>query len=176
MMQQLKNSRAIVVMGVCGSGKSHIGRLLAAQLGARFIEGDDFHPVENVRKMAAGQALDDADRAGWLGALADALRSAAQAGEAVVLSCSALKRSYRQVLATGAPFQLVVLHGSRALLFERVSARASHFMPASLLDSQLATLELPGSEETAIQIDIAPPAEQIVAGLCAQLGHAAATI
>jgi carbohydrate kinase (thermoresistant glucokinase family) len=152
-----------VVMGVSASGKSTVGRLLAQARGATYLDGDDFHPPENVARMTAGQPLTDADRQGWLTALRARLAQARTAREGVVLSCSALKRRYRDVLRQGAPdLQLVVLHGSRALLAARIAARTDHYMPASLLDSQLATLELPQADENAMAFDVALTPQQIV--------------
>ena len=138
----------IVLMGVSGCGKSTIGRKLATALGVPYVEGDEFHPPENVARMAAGVALTDADRQGWLEALRDRLKQAADAGTGLVLACSALKRSYRDILRDGAPqLRLVYLHGSRELLASRIGARRDHYMPASLLDSQLATLQPPKAGE-----------------------------
>ena len=153
----------VVVMGVSASGKSTVGRLLAEARGATYLDGDDFHPPENVARMAAGQPLSDADRQGWLAALSARLGRARAAGEGVVLSCSALKRSYRDVLRQGAPdLRLVYLHGSRELLAARIAARTGHYMPPSLLDSQLATLEPPQPDEAALEFDIALTPRQII--------------
>lgn len=157
------STEVIVVMGVSASGKSTVGRLLAKALGATYLDGDDFHPPENVARMRAGQALTDADRQSWLAALSARLARACAAGEAVVLSCSALKRSYRDVLRQGAPkLQLVYLHGSRELLAARIAARTDHYMPPSLLASQLATLEPPQRDEAALQFDVALTPPQIL--------------
>jgi gluconokinase len=158
--------RSVVVMGVSGCGKSTVGRQLAAALGAGYVEGDAFHPPENVARMAAGIALTDADRHGWLEALAGQLAAAQATGRQLVLACSALKRSYRDVLRRGAPDLLFVhLTGSRELLAQRLAARCGHYMPASLLDSQLATLEPPGPDENARSFDAARSPEAIVAAL-----------
>jgi carbohydrate kinase (thermoresistant glucokinase family) len=155
-----------VVMGVSASGKSTVGRLLAQARSATYLDGDDFHPPENVARMAAGQALTDADRQGWLAALSARLAQARAAGEGVVLSCSALKRRYRDVLRQGAPdLKLVVLQGSRELLAARIAARTDHYMPPSLLDSQLATLEAPQADENALAFDVALTPQQIVDAL-----------
>lgn len=153
----------IVVMGVSASGKSTVGRLLAQACNFTYLDGDDFHPPENVARMAAGQALTDADRQGWLAALSARLAQAEAAGEGVVLSCSALKRRYRDVLREGAPrLLLVYLHGRRELLAERIAARTDHYMPPSLLDSQLAALEAPQPDEAALAFDVALSPQQIV--------------
>ena len=158
----------VVVMGVSASGKSTVGRLLAQALGLTYLDGDHFHPPENVARMAAGQALTDADRQGWLAALSMRLAQAKTAGEGVVLSCSALRRRYRDVLRQGAPrLQLVYLHGSRELLAARIAARTDHYMPPSLLDSQLATLEPPQPDEVALACDVAWSPQQIVDRLLA---------
>jgi gluconokinase len=139
----------IVVMGVSGAGKTTIGRLLAARLGVAFIEGDDHHPAENVAKMAGGTPLEDEDRWPWLDALNVALRKQKQA----VLACSALKEAYRARLLEGvAEAKLVHLQGDKALLAGRLAARRHRYMPATLLESQLAALEPP---QRAIAIDVA---------------------
>ena len=164
------NQNVYVVMGIAGSGKSTVGAALAHALGVGFIEGDDYHPAENRRRMAAGIPLTDDDRAGWLRALAIRIREASDAGTGLVLSCSALKRSYRDVLRSAAPdLRFVFLKGSRALIAERLAARRGHFMPVSLLDSQLATLEEPASDEDAWVCDVTDPADEIVAGLVARV-------
>jgi gluconokinase len=157
---------SIVVMGVSGCGKSTVGTRLAQQLGATFLDADDFHPPANVERMRAGIALTDADRAGWLDALAARLTQARTAHEPVVLACSALKRSYRDALRRAAPeLTLVHLTGSPALLAERIAARPGHYMPPSLLPSQLALLEAPGDDERAITLDVAAPTDELVAAI-----------
>jgi len=153
-------------MGVCGSGKTTIGSALARALDVPFVDGDDFHPPENVRKMAAGIPLTDDDRAGWLRALADRMRDATRAREGLVVACSALKRAYRDVLRQGAPdARFVYLDGPRELLATRMSARRGHYMPASLLDSQLATLERPSADERAIVCDVSSAPADVVAAI-----------
>jgi gluconokinase len=161
---------AIVVMGVSGCGKSTVGQRLARQLGATFLDADDFHPPSNVERMRAGIALTDAERAPWLDALAVRLAAAGAAGEAIVLACSALKRSYRDALRRGAPaLTLVHLTGSPALLADRITARPGHYMPPTLLPSQLATLEPPGADEHAITFDVAAATDDLVAEICKHL-------
>ncbi len=160
----------VVVMGVSGCGKSTIGQQLADALALRFIEGDALHPPRNVALMAAGTALTDDDRRDWLLTLAARLAQAAAAGQGLVVSCSALKRSYRDLLRSGAPgLRFVYLNGSPALLAERLAARAGHYMPASLLQSQLDTLQEPAAEEHAIRLDIAHPPPALVAAAHRQL-------
>ncbi len=147
-----------VVMGVAGSGKTTIGRALASELGAEFLEGDKFHPPSNVAKMSRGEPLDDADRWPWLDRMAEELARARSSGRSAVLACSALKRSYRDRLRRGAPdLRLVFLKGDKALILERLSARKQHFMPPGLLDSQFKVLEEPGPDESPIVIDVTPP-------------------
>jgi len=160
--------RPVVVMGVSGSGKTAVGAALAEALGLRFVDGDALHPAANVAKMAAGIPLDDADRAPWLDAIGAVL-----AGGQVVVACSALKRAYRDRLRAAAPgLQLVFLDGSPVLLESRMTARPGHFMPASLLGSQLATLERPGPDEHALTTDIADPVAEIVAALVERMTSA----
>jgi gluconokinase len=155
-----------VVIGVAGCGKSVIGRALATACGVSFVDGDDFHTAANITRMNAGIPLRDEDREEWLQSLAAKLREQRTAGAGVVLACSALKRSYRDLLRASAPaLQLVFLTGHSALLRERLAARVGHFMPASLLASQLQTLEPPQPDERAWQFDIALTPEQLVAGI-----------
>ena len=155
---------AWVVMGVSGCGKSEIGARLAQALGADFIEGDRFHPAANVRKMSAGIPLLDADREGWLLQLAGELARACAGGRSVVLSCSALKRAYRDTLrASGCAPCFVHLSGKRDTLAARMEARAGHFMPPSLLDSQLRDLEPLQTDEKGMVLDIEAAPEVLVA-------------
>lgn len=138
----------LVIMGVSGSGKSTIGGALAAQLGWRYTEGDDFHPPANVAKMRAGKPLDDADRQPWLAAIARWMDAQVQLRKPGVIGCSALKRAYRDLLRAGRrQVWFLYLRVSRGTLQQRVTTRHHEYMPASLLDSQLATLEEPGRDE-----------------------------
>jgi gluconokinase len=151
-----KNVQHIVVMGVSGSGKTTVGEALAERLGWRFIEGDSFHPPENVAKMSAGIPLNDEDRAPWLRALAAEIAKDEAAGRPSVVGCSALKRAYRDILRSGAPrVRFLHVHGARAVLADRLAHRGGHFFPASLLDSQLATLEPLGPDEDGVIVDVA---------------------
>jgi carbohydrate kinase (thermoresistant glucokinase family) len=159
-------------MGVSGCGKSTLGAALAATLAARFIDGDDLHPRANREKMAAGTPLTDADRAPWLARVGEALATPAP-GEpaAVIVACSALKRAYRDIIRTHARGDVVFLHltGAREVIAARLAARKGHFMPPSLLDSQLTTLEPLAPDETHALIDVALP-------LDAQLGASMAAL
>jgi gluconokinase len=158
-----------VVMGVAGSGKTLIGAALARALNVEFVEGDDFHPVANVERMASGISLTDDDRAGWLAALARQIRRAKQRGVGLVVACSALRRSYRDVLRGGAgDLQFVFLEGDPGLIAERLLNRTGHYMPPSLLASQLTTLEQPAADEGAWVCDITKSPEELVAELVAR--------
>lgn len=156
---------AVCVMGVSGSGKTSIGEELAARLGSAFLEGDRLHPAANVEKMAKGIPLTDDDRWPWLNAIGAEIGRHLAMGEGLVLSCSALKRAYRDRLraAAGGRLAFVYLDGSRALLGRRMGAREGHFMPLSLLDSQLATLEVPTGEPGTITVAIDADVGTIVA-------------
>jgi len=156
-------------MGVAGSGKTVVGTELARELGVDFVDGDDYHPPENVKKMAAGVPLDDTDRAGWLRALASRIREAHDSGEGLVVACSALKRKYRDVLrAAGPDVRFVFLNGPKSLIAERLESRRGHYMPASMLESQLATLEPPEADENVIAADIIRTPSEIVTALLAR--------
>ena len=156
-------------MGVSGAGKSRIGAAFARAIDVDFVEGDEYHPAENVKKMASGIPLTDDDRAEWLRALAARIDDSRDAGIGLVMTCSALKRSYRDVLRDGSPeLRFVFLKGSKALVAERVASRRGHFMPASLLESQLATLEEPTADEGAWVCDIRKSPDDLVAALVAR--------
>jgi gluconokinase len=156
-------------MGVSGSGKSLIGASFARELGLGFVEGDDYHPAENVRRMSSGIPLTDDDRAGWLRALAVRIREATDAGTGLVMTCSALKRSYRDVLRAEADeLRFIFLRGPQALIAERLAGRCGHFMPASLLESQFATLEEPSPDEEAWVCDVRESPRDLVAALVAR--------
>ena len=153
----------VVVMGVCGCGKTTIGQKLAERLDAAFIEGDELHPASNKDKMAAGIPLDDEDREPWLDAIAAKAAELLSRAPCVVVSCSALKRSYRDRLRTaGQDLELVHLTGSKSLLQARMNERRGHFMPPGLLDSQLATLQVPEADETGINLNISGKPDAIV--------------
>jgi carbohydrate kinase (thermoresistant glucokinase family) len=151
----------VVVMGVSGSGKSTLAQRLAERLALPFVEGDELHPEANVAKMAAGTPLTDEDRQGWLEAIAARLATAPAGG--LVVTCSALKRRYRDLLRGSAPdLRLVHLHGAAPLIEQRLLSRAGHYMPPSLLQSQLDTLEPPAADEHAIVLPITGTPEAMV--------------
>lgn len=161
--------RRWVVMGVSGCGKSEIGQRLANHLGLAYVEGDDDHPAANVAKMAAGIPLDDADRQDWLLILQSRIRAAQQQGTGLVLSCSALKRRYRDLLRQGDPALLFVhLDGARELIAARMQARSNHFMPSTLLDSQLRDLEHLAQDEAGLRLDIRHPPGQLIEDIMQQ--------
>ena len=160
----------VVMMGVSGSGKTTIAKGVAARLGWDVLEGDAYHPRSNIEKMSHGIPLDDADRLPWLQAIAQAIDAELAAGRSAIVACSALKRSYRDILiGPRKEVALVYLQGSRELLAERMRHRTGHFMPPSLLDSQLATLEEPTPDEAPITVSVAPPPERIVDAVIAAL-------
>jgi gluconokinase len=157
--------RRAVIMGVAGCGKSLVGAALARRLGAGWHDGDDLHPPANIAKMSRGEPLTDADRAPWLAAVGAALR---REDSPMLIGCSALKRRYRDAIraAADAPVAFVHLTGSRDLIAARMAARAGHFMPLSLLDSQFEALEPLGADETGVAVDIdAVPAAVVAAAL-----------
>jgi gluconokinase len=153
----------LLVMGVSGSGKTTIGAMLAGRLGWTYAEADDFHPAANVEKMHAGHPLTDEDRWPWLKAIAAWMDERIAAGEPAVVTCSALKRSYRDLLRDNRPeVKLVYLEGSKELIGRRMVARHGHFFPKELLDSQFRDLEPPGPGEDALVVSIdADPAKVV---------------
>ena len=160
--------RRIVLMGVAGCGKSAVGAALATRLGALYLDGDDLHPPENIAKMSRGEPLTDDDRWPWLSL---AGRTLANPDGILILGCSALRRRYRDHIRrkAGAPVTFVHLSGSRELITMRMGARAGHFMPTSLIDSQFATLESPAEDENAITVDIDATLETLVGVIAAKL-------
>jgi len=164
----------LVVMGVSGSGKTTVAKELAARLGWPFEEGDALHPESNVAKMHAGIPLTDVDREPWLEAVAAWIDGQRAAGRPGIITCSALKRAYRRVVVGDRPeVRLVYLRGSRSLIADRLAGRHGHFMPASLLQSQIDTLEEPGPEERALTVDVGPPPDQLAREIIRQLGASA---
>ena len=160
----------LVLMGVSGCGKTTVAQLLAERLRWAYEEGDALHPQANVDKMAAGHALDDADRAPWLAKVADWVDARLDAGDCGVVTCSSLKRSYRDLIdRRGSGVEFVYLHGSRALIASRLADRHGHFMPSSLLDSQFATLEEPAADEPAIRVEIGAAPDAIADDIVAAL-------
>jgi gluconokinase len=153
----------VVVMGVSGSGKTTVASLLAERLGCAFQDGDDLHPPANVEKMRSGMPLTDADRLPWLQAISRHIDGWRERGEAGVVTCSSLKRLYRDiVVGERRDVALVYLKGTQALIHGRLAARTSHFMPVGLLDSQFATLQEPLGDERPIVVDIGPAPRRIV--------------
>ena len=160
----------VVVMGVSGSGKTTVAAMLAGALHCQFLEGDDLHPPSNVAKMHGGTPLTDADRWPWLRKIASEIDGWRSRGESGVVTCSALKRTYRDILIGDRPdVTLVYLRGSRELIQQRMAARHEHFMPVALLDSQFATLEEPGPDERPVVVDIGGRPAEIVAEIVRQL-------
>jgi carbohydrate kinase (thermoresistant glucokinase family) len=160
-----------MIMGVSGCGKSTLAARLAATLGWPFQEGDALHPPANIAKMAAGQPLGDADRAPWLDAIAAWIDARQAAGEAGIVTCSALRRAYRAAVCGGRPqVRTIFLDGSRDLIAGRLATRSDHFMPASLLASQFAALEPPDARERAITVDAGLAVEDQVARVIDSLG------
>jgi gluconokinase len=161
---------ALVVMGVSGSGKSTIADKLAERLGWRYEDGDRFHPASNVAKMSAGQPLTDEDRWPWLRAIADEIDRLCGSGERAVIACSALKRTYRDILVHGRnDVRIVFLNGTQNLIADRLAARKGHFMPPGLLDSQFKTLEPPAASENPVTVSIDAPVDAIVDDIVSQL-------
>ena len=153
----------VVVMGVSATGKTEVGARMAKALGFEFLEGDSFHPRSNIERMEAGIPLTDRDRQPWLRALADVLAERHAEGISTVLTCSALKRSYRDVLRGPLPvLYFVHLHASFAVLVPRMQERTKHFMPTALLESQFETLEPLGVDEDGVEVDVTPSIDFVV--------------
>lgn len=162
----------VVVMGVSGSGKTTVASLLAERLGCAFEDGDDLHPRENVEKMKSGTPLADADRVPWLQAIGRRIDAWRERGEAGVVTCSALKRIYRDIIVgSRRDVALVYLKGPQALIHGRLTARTSHFMPVGLLDSQFGTLQEPAQDERPIVVDIGPEPALIVSEIVRRLAE-----
>ena len=158
-----------IVMGVCGSGKTTVGALLARSFEIGFVEGDDYHSPENIEKMQKGESLTDEDRAPWLARLSRLMREWDKAGLDMVLACSALKKSYRDALASGVTnVEFIYLRGLASVIRGRMAGRADHFMPPSLIESQIEILEEP---EGAIAVDISAPPPDIVTEIRNQLSR-----
>ena len=162
-------SAVLVLMGVSGCGKSTVAALLAGRLGWDFEEGDDLHPPENIAKMAAGHALDDDDRRPWLARVAEWIRAHTDAARPGIVTCSALKKSYRDALR-GDRVIFVYLAGTREQIARRLAARHGHFMPQSLLDSQFVILEPPTPDENAITVDISSSSSTLADQIVERLG------
>jgi gluconokinase len=161
----------LVLMGVSGCGKSTTGALLAGRLGWPFRDADSFHPPENIEKMSRGTPLTDEDRAPWLQAIAAWIDSRLVAGERGIVSCSALRRAYRDVILGGRRgVRLVFLKGDKALIATRMAARLDHFMPPALLDSQFATLEEPTPDERPLVVPVSPQPGEVVETILRELG------
>jgi gluconokinase len=166
----IKEPVIIIVMGVSGSGKTTVSALLSAALGCQFQEGDDLHPAANIEKMHSGTPLTDADRLPWLRKIAEEIDGWRARGESGVLTCSALKRSYRDIIIGDRPdVTLVYLKGSYDLIRRRMAARHEHFMPVALLDSQFATLEEPTPDEHPITVDVGARPAEVAAEIVLQL-------
>ena len=160
----------VVLMGVSGAGKTTVGRLLAGLLDAEFAEGDAFHPTNNIAKMSNGTPLDDADRLPWLNAIAASIDRARGNGRGMVVTCSALKRAYRDILiGPRAGVALVYLRGSHDLIGRRLGTRKGHFMPPQLLESQFAALQEPGDDERAIVVDVTASPKKIAVAIAGRL-------
>ena len=152
-------NKVIIIIGVSGSGKTTIGRLLSGELGWKYYEGDDFHPPANIEKLKSGVPLDDADRRPWLESLRDLIRNCLERGDSAVVACSALKQRYRDFLLVDERVILIYLKGDYELIRQRLSKRRGHFLNPNLLDSQFAALEEP---KTAMQVDVSLSPAEIV--------------
>jgi gluconokinase len=163
----------LVLMGVAGSGKTTIGAALSERLGWPYADADEFHPPANVAKMSAGHPLTDDDRRPWLEAIAAYIDSMREKGGHAIVSCSALKRAYRDIIVGArADVRLVLLDGTKEEIFARMSARKDHFMPLALLDSQFATLERPGADERPIVVSIARSPQEIATAIAIETAGA----
>jgi gluconokinase len=157
------DAKFFIVMGVAGCGKSTIGEQLAVRLGWPFLEGDQLHPPENIEKMTHGVPLTDADRLPWLQAIAKRIAEWRDGGKSGVVTCSALRDSYRKIITDGFPdVCFIYLRADRALIAQRFAERRGHFMPASLIASQFETLEEPKPDENALTLDVAEPVSILV--------------
>ncbi len=171
-MTELQSAQPVlVIMGVSGSGKSTVAGMLAGALKWDLQEGDDLHPASNVAKMASGHPLTDEDRWPWLETIAEWIRAHTRSGEPGIVTCSALKRSYRDVLAKGSEGKVVFVHlaGTRNQISDRLNVRMDHFMPSTLLDTQITTLEPIEPDEQSIVVDVGPPPAEIAARIIAEL-------
>jgi len=161
----------LVLMGVSGSGKTTVAGILAGHLGWPLEEGDALHPPSNIQKMKSGRPLDDADRRQWLEAVAEWVERRLDAGENGIITCSALKRKYRDVInRRGSGVVFVLLAGSKDAISTRLASRKGHFMPSTLLDSQFADLEDPQPDEPHIRVDIRPQPMVIAENILRELG------
>jgi gluconokinase len=162
----------IVVMGVSGSGKTTVGAMLAARLHWKYAEADDFHPLANIQKMAAGHPLTDDDRRPWLAAIGAWMDKQIESGEPGVVTCSGLKRRYRDELRAGRPeVQVVYLHGDRELIAARLAARHGHYFRAEMLDSQFGALEEPSPDEHVLVVPITGTPNEVVEEILTRLGR-----
>ena len=168
-----ENARIVIAMGVSSSGKTVVGEAIARRLHAPFLDGDNYHPPANIKKMSAGIPLTDDDRWPWLAAFAAALHTAAEPKGVAVGACSALKRSYRDYLTekAGEPIVFIYLDGSYEVIDARIKARKNHFMPESLLRSQFATLEPPGPDENQITVPVTDGIEKIAETVVKKLSY-----
>lgn len=152
----------IVIMGVCGCGKSTVGAMIANEIGATFIDGDDLHPRANIEKMQSGNPLNDEDRMPWLERISDVFFSIARRSKSCVIACSALKKSYRDEIRKSGDIIFIHLYGSKDLIKQRMSKRSGHYMKDNMIDSQFSTLEFPNNEAKVINIEITPPVGEVV--------------
>jgi gluconokinase/shikimate kinase len=171
MPNSIAGPEVLVVMGVSGCGKTTVAAILAGRLNWPFEEGDGLHPQANIDKMHAGHPLNDDDRWPWLEKVAEWVEERLDAGESGIITCSALKRSYRDMInRRGKGVKFVYLHGSRELIAARLTARHGHFMPPTLLDSQFADLQEPAADEPAIRVDVGPAPSVIAQEIIQTLG------